>query len=47
MNAQDHTAAVIAAVAIGGLLLLGATGWLVGGATIAHILGAAGLATCL
>ena len=47
MNAWDVIAAVIGAGAVAGLLLLGGAGWLAGGATIAHSLGAAGLATCL
>ena len=47
MNARDVTAAMIVASAAGVLLLLGGVGWLAGGATIAHILGAARLTTCL
>ena len=47
MNARDVIAVSIAASAVGVLVLLGGIGWLAGGATIAHILGAAGLATCL
>ena len=47
MNAWNVIAVTIAALAVGALLLLGGIGWLAGGATIAHVLGAAGLTTCL